>query len=149
MNEALETIIVSQGFNAKAHTIWEAITRVDQMRLWFFDNITSFEPIVGFETKFNVLSGDRNFIHLWKITEVIPNKKIACNWKYDDIAGDSEVSFELIEDSDLTLLKLTHTILQPFPDNIPEFERNSGVAGWNYFIKDRLKSFLDKQMQVT
>ncbi len=34
---------------------------------------------------------------------------------------------------------------QWFFENIPEFSRESCQAGWNYFIKEQLKAFLDKQ----
>jgi len=32
-----------------------------------------------------------------------------------------------------------------FPDDIPEFKRESGVEGWNYLIKKSLKAFLEKE----
>ncbi len=35
--------------------------------------------------------------------------------------------------------------VEKFPDNIPEFKRESDVAGWNYFIKDSLKEFLEEK----
>ena len=41
-----------------------------------FNNIEDFKPKVGFKTRFNVKSEERNFLHLWEITEVDPFKKI-------------------------------------------------------------------------
>lgn len=49
------------------------------MRQWFFENIESFKPEVGFETQFNVQAESRNFLHMWKIIEVVPMKKIVYN----------------------------------------------------------------------
>ena len=49
------------------------------MKLWFFSNKTYFEPVVGFETRFVIQVEDRIFPHLWKLTEVVPNKKISLN----------------------------------------------------------------------
>ena len=43
---------------------------------WFFDNIPEFKPEVGFETQFNVNTGERDFHHVWTITEAIPGQKI-------------------------------------------------------------------------
>ena len=52
------------------------------MRKWYFENIPSFKPEVGFKTQFNVQSQHRNFLHIWKVTEVVPKKMITYNWKY-------------------------------------------------------------------
>ncbi|MBL4887182.1 MAG: SRPBCC domain-containing protein, partial [Flavobacteriaceae bacterium] len=49
-------IIAEQILNAPIGRVWKAITQVDQMHQWFFDNIPSFKAEVGFETQFNVKS---------------------------------------------------------------------------------------------
>ena len=89
-----EPIIVEQTFNTSIDTVWNSITEIDQMRQWYFENIPSFKPEVGFETQFNVQSQDRNFLHMWKVTEVVPLKMIIYNWKYEGYPGDSFVVFE-------------------------------------------------------
>jgi len=114
------------------------------MKQWFFENIESFKPEVGFETQFNVQSQDRNFLHLWKLTEVVSMKRITYNWKYEGYPGDSIVMFELLEQNDQTKLRLTHKVMESFPEDIPEFSRESGIEGWSYFIKKSLKEFLGK-----
>ena len=143
MRKGDQPIIVEQSFDASIESVWKAITDVDQMRQWFFENIRSFKPEVGFETQFNVQSGDRNFLHKWKVTEVMPLKKITYNWKYEVYPGDSFVVFELFGQNNLTVLRLTHKVLESFPQDIPEFRRESGVEGWTYFIKQCLKEFLE------
>ena len=139
-----EPIIVEQTFHASIDTVWKSITEIDLMRQWYFDSIPSFKPEIGFETQFNVESGDKNFLHLWKVIEVVPLKKIAYNWKYDGIPGDSFVAFELFKKNDLTMLRLTHQIMESFPEDIPEFSRENGVEGWTFFIRKSLKDFLEK-----
>jgi uncharacterized protein YndB with AHSA1/START domain len=139
-----EPIVVEQTFQADADTVWKSITEIDLMRQWYFNTIPSFKPEVGFETQFNVESGGRSFLHLWKVTEIVPLKKIVYNWKYDGIPGDSFVVFELFRQNDMTTLRLTHQIKESFPDNIPEFSRESGVIGWTFFIRKSLKEFLQK-----
>ena len=139
-----EPIVVQHTFNASIETVWNAITVIDQMRQWYFENIPSFKPEVGFETQFNVQSGDRNFLHIWQVTQVVHFKKIAYNWKYDDIPGFSVLQFELFKEKNLTKLVLTHRVTESFPDNIPEFKRESGIEGWTFFIKKSLKEFLEK-----
>ena len=144
MKKNQEPIIVEQTFKASVDTVWNAITEIEQMRQWYFESISSFKPEVGFETHFNVESQDRNFLHLWKVTEVVPLKMLAYNWKYEGISGDSFVKFELFEENKLTTLRLTHQVLEDFPDDIPEFSRESGVEGWTFFIRKSLKEFLER-----
>jgi len=138
-----EPIIVEQVFNRSVAAVWQAITNVDQMTQWFFKEIPEFKPIVGFKTQFNIQTPYRDFLHLWTITEVIPLQKIVCNWKYEGYDGDSYVTFELSEAQDQTKLVLSTKVVEDFDDTIDEFKRSSGVAGWNYFIKERLKDFLN------
>ena len=139
-----EPIIIEQTFHRSIETVWNAITVIEQMRQWYFENIPSFEPEVGFETQFNVQSQDRNFLHVWKVTEVVPLKMITYNWKYKGYPGDSYVMFELFKQNNLTKLRLTHQVQESFPEDIPEFARESGVEGWTFFISKRLKEFLEK-----
>ena len=144
MRKTDKPIIVEQTFNTSIDTVWNSITEIDQMRQWYFENIPSFKPEVGFETQFNVQSQDRNFPHMWKVTEVVPLKMITYNWKYEGYQGDSFVMFELFKQNNLTKLRLTHQVQESFPEDIPEFSRESGVEGWTFFIKKSLKEFLEK-----
>ena len=138
-----EPIIVEQTFNASIDALWKAITEIGQMRRWYFENIPSFKPEAGFETQFNVRSQGRNFLHMWKVTEVVPQKMIKYNWKYKDYPGDSFVIWEIFKEGDLTKLKLTVQIEDSFPGDIPEFTRESCMEGWDFFIRKRLKEFLE------
>ena len=142
-----EPIIVEQTFNNSVEEVWTAITQLNQMKQWFFDNIEDFKPEIGFETQFDVHSGERLFRHLWKITEVVPMKKIKYNWKYEGFEGDSFVIFELFEENKQVRLKLSCEIIEDFTADIPEFKRESCIGGWNYFIKERLFAFLTKMAQ--
>lgn len=145
MDKITEPIIVTQLFDTSIDKVWSAITEVEQMKKWYFPVITSFEPKIGFETQFVIQIEDRIFPHLWKVTEVIPQKKISYQWKFEGYPGTGVSTFELTEESHQTELKLTFTTLENFPQNIPEFERESGVEGWNYLIKESLKEYLAKK----
>ena len=137
-------IVVVQGFSHPASVLWKAITNIHEMRKWFFEDIPDFKAEVGFETRFAVESGGRSFEHLWKITEVDPGRRIVCNWKYTGIPGDSFVTFEVTGDEKSSRLRVTTLVLESFPEDIPEFRRESCLGGWTYFIKDRLKVYLDE-----
>ena len=144
MRKEDEPVIVEQTFNSSNDAVWNAITEIDQMRQWYFDNIPAFKAEVGFETQFNVQNEGRNFLHLWKVTEVIPKRKIVYDWRFEGYAGDSFVVFELFEQNNSTKLRLTCHVRESFPQDIPEFKRESCVAGWDYFIRKSLKEYLEK-----
>ncbi len=135
-------VVVEQSFNQSVETVWNALTQINLMKKWYFDNIPDFKPIVGFKTQFNVTSTTRDFLHYWKITEVIPMKKISYEWTFDGINGVGLVTFELSQENNATLLRLTSEGLETFPEDIPEFTYESCLGGWNYFIKERLTEFL-------
>ncbi len=139
MKKTDKPIIVEQTFDRLLKDVWEAITVLDKMKKWFFNNIPSFEPVVGFKTRFVIQVEDRIFPHLWELTEVEPMKKITYDWRYEGYPGSSFVVFELIEEGNQTKLRLTYTVVENFPDNFPEFTRESGIEGWSYFIKKNLK----------
>lgn len=144
MKNTDKPIVVEQIFDVSITELWNAITELKQMKQWFFENIESFEPKVGFETRFVVENEGSVFSHLWKIIEVERLKKITYNWKYEEYTGDSFVTFELVNQGKNTKLKLVHITTKDFPSHIPEFTRESCVGGWNYFIKQRLKEYLKK-----
>lgn len=137
------SVVVEQVFSNSVTQVWQAITQLDQMKQWFFENIPEFKPEVGFKTQFNVSAGERNFLHLWRILEVVPEKSIVYDWRYKEYPGQGIVKFELSETGGQTRLKLTNEGLESFPDHIPEFTRESCHAGWKYFIKEQLKAFLE------
>jgi uncharacterized protein YndB with AHSA1/START domain len=135
-------IIIEQDFNAPVSKVWMAITDKDEMKKWYFD-IAEFKPEVGFE--FNFLAGNdqKKYLHLCKITEVVPDKKLAYTWRYDGYEGNTLVTFELFEEGNKTKLKLTHEGVETFP-KIPGFAKNNFVEGWTNIIGTSLKNFLEK-----
>ena len=143
MIEENKPIIVEQIFNQPANNVWNSITNVEEMRHWFFDNIPDFRAEVGFCTEFSVSTEERNFLHQWKIIEVEPLKKIVYDWSYAEYEGKGIVTFELFEDNQKTKLSVTSHEMDSFPKDIPEFKRESCIAGWNYFIKQNLKDYLE------
>ena len=142
MKQGDAPIVVSQEFENGRDVVWLAITEVDQMRQWFFENIPAFEARVGFKTQFNVHNEGRDFMHLWEIVEVRPGTRIVYDWRYANLPGEGSVVFELSEQDDRILLTLTNTILENFPQDMAEFTDEACRGGWSYFINDRLKTYL-------
>ena len=143
MNKENHPVIVEQSFHVSVGQLWKAISELGQMKNWFFEDIESFLPEVGFETQFNVQSGERDFMHIWRLTEVVPLEKIVCSWKYEGYEGESLVCFETFISENGSCLRLTHSVIENFPQSIPEFTRESCLDGWKYFICDRLKAYTE------
>lgn len=139
----MSKITVAQFFEVPTEFLWSVITRKELMVQWYFNNIPDFKPVVGFKTQFNVKAPSRDFLHIWKVTEVVPFEKIAYEWTFKDIEGKGIVNFELIPKDNGTHLQLSYSGLESFPQNIPEFSAESCKAGWEYFINERLLEFLN------
>src|ERR1700709_1984040 len=102
-----EPFVIERTFNAPINKVWQAITDKNKMKEWYFD-LAEFEPKVGFEFQFTGGTDENKYLHLCKVTEVIPEKKLTHSWKYDGYAGESFVTWELFDEGGKTKVKLTH-----------------------------------------
>jgi len=141
-NQLAESVIVERTLNAPVTRVWKALTDVDQMREWYFD-LKEFKPQVGFEFEFSVEHEGTTYHHLCRVTEVIPEKKIAYTWRYKSEPGDSLVTIELFAEGDNTRLKLTHTGIESFP-RTPAYARKNFEQGWTAIIGTELKQFVEQ-----
>jgi len=115
------------------------------MKQWYFPQLETFQPEKGFETKFNVHHEGKDYLHIWKITDVVPMKKISLEWKYAGYPGNSLVSFELFPEGNKTRLVLTHEGIESFmPAKYPELGKKNFTEGWTAFMDKELKEFLEK-----
>jgi uncharacterized protein YndB with AHSA1/START domain len=137
-----EAIVIERTLNAPVARVWQALTDVDQMRQWYFD-LKEFRPQAGFEFEFVVEHEGNRYHHLCRVTEVIPEKKIAYTWRYKGEPGDSLVTFELFPERNKTRLKLTHTGIETFPKT-PAYARKNFETGWNTIIDSELRQFVEK-----
>ena len=87
------------------------------------------------------------YLHLCKITEVIPGKKLTHSWRYDGYAGNSFVTFELFDEGSKTRVKLTHAGLETFPKENPDLARHNFEVGWTDIIGRSLKEFVEKKLK--
>ncbi len=139
-----EALIIEQVYWVQAATVWKAITDRDEMKMWYFD-LPEFKPEVGCEFQF--MGGPdekRQYKHLCRVTEVIPNRKVAYTWQYKGYPGNTLVTFELSDEGDFTKLKLTHEGLETFPADAPDLAKENFMEGWNWIIRTSLKDYLEK-----
>jgi uncharacterized protein YndB with AHSA1/START domain len=137
-----EPFVIERVYNAPVEKVWQAITNKEKMKQWYFD-LAEFKAETGFEFHFEGGPEDRKYMHLCKVTEVVPGKKISYTWRYEGYEGNSLVSFELFEEGKQTRLKLTHAGLESFPKH-PDFARSNFEAGWNDLIGNLLKKFVEQ-----
>ncbi|MCU4155991.1 SRPBCC domain-containing protein [Carboxylicivirga sp. A043] len=140
-------IIIEQTFNCAAPRLWQAITHVDEMRQWFFDNIPNFRAEIGFETRFMVDAGERQFMHVWKIVDVKEEALIKYQWIYEGYEGIGFVTFKITDGDGVSLLTVISEGLDSYKPQVLEFTRESCALGWKYFINERLKSYIAKAIR--
>ncbi|MDP1677809.1 MAG: SRPBCC domain-containing protein [Bacteroidota bacterium] len=139
-----ESFIIERTYSAPAEKVWKAITDKNEMKQWYFD-LAEFKAEVGFEFQFTGgPSPEKQYLHLCKITEVIPGKKLTHSWRYDGYEGNSFVTFELFAEGGKTRLKLTHAGLETFPNENPDLAKHNFVEGWTDIIGRSLKEFVEK-----
>lgn len=135
---------IEREVDAPAARVWQALTDPDELKNWmpFF---SGFQPVVGHKITFKLgRDPQHQYTHISKVIEVVEGKKLTYGWRYDGYAGDSHVSFELFPEGDKTRVVLTHTILEPFPVDNPDFASGNFAEGWN-FTADGLKKYVEKE----
>lgn len=134
--------------NQKVDKVWEALIHPEKMKKWYF-NISNFEAkegeIFDFIVSITDEDGEHDFRHLFKILEVIPNKKLRHTWEYPgNSPGTSTLTWELIPEGDSTKVILTHEGLENISDeNSRYFTMASYITGWKNILKG-MKEHLEK-----
>ena len=137
-----EPIKIDKLLKATPEKIWQAITDKDQMKQWYF-SLPEFRAEPGFEFRFEGGDENRTFMHICRVTEVIPKKKLAYSWRYEGYEGNSLVTFELFPEGEIRRLRLTHAGLESVPANEPALAKANFATGWNHIIGVSLKDFLE------
>lgn len=137
-------IIVEETLKAPVNKVWKVLTDIHEMEQWYFE-IDEFEPEVGFVFTFYGGSEEEKYLHICKIKEIIPNARLSYSWQYEGLDGSSLVIFDLTQSGNDTLLRLTHEGVETFPQNKPDFRRNSFEKGWNDIIRIYLKEYVESK----
>ena len=136
-------IIITVDINASRINIWSALTELNLMRQWFFDNIPDFKAKVGFQTTFDIHNEGRLFRHEWKVLEVQPEQSITTQWTFEGYEGVSHVTFSIDGIGPSHAVTVKAWAVEDHDTSIPEFRRESGVGGWTFFMNERLKGFCE------
>jgi uncharacterized protein YndB with AHSA1/START domain len=137
-------IEMERVYNADTKTVWNALIDPAKMKEWYFD-LPGFEARVGYEFQFYGGTKDNQYLHLCRIMEVVPEKKLSYTWRYEGYEGNTLVTFELFpENDDQTRLKLTHEGLETLPQNVKDFDTGNFVKGWTAILGTSLMNYLNK-----
>jgi len=137
-----EPIIMDELLAAPVHIVWNALTDSTEMKAWYFD-LPGFTPEVGYEFTFSGGTEEKSYLHLCRVTEVAEQKILTYSWRYDGYAGNSFVTWELFGEEDRTRVKLTHTGLETFPADNPDFDKKNFLQGWTDIITKSLKQYVE------
>lgn len=139
-----QTYKIERTFNAGRKDVWLALTDKDLMKQWYFD-LSEFKAEVGFVFEFTGQTEEGvQYLHRCEITEVIKEQKLTHTWSYVGYEGTSYLTFELFDEGENTLLKLTHAGIGNFPSEVKDFAFQNFEKGWNHIINITLKEFLEK-----
>ena len=135
-----QAFTIERTYDAPPANVWKAITQKELLKQWYFD-IPDFKAVAGHEFTFEGNGPcEKPNLHLCKITEVIPGKKLAYTWRYEGVEGSSLVTFELFPEGGKTRLRLTHAGLETFPRDL--VEKKNFAAGWTRMVEISLPAFL-------
>jgi uncharacterized protein YndB with AHSA1/START domain len=143
-----EPFIIERVFDAPVEMIWRALTDKNEMKKWYFD-LEEFKAQPGFEFSFTGGKDDVEYLHLCKVIDVVPKKKLSYTWKYEGYTGESKVIFELFPEGNKTRLKLTHEGLETFAAATnPDFDKKNFAQGWTDIIGRSLAEYLVKSTKT-
>lgn len=138
------TFTTERIFKASRKDVWRALTEKDLMKQWYFD-LPEFKAEVGFT--FGIVGGEEGgtqYEHHFEILEVIPEQKLMHTWCFVGYEGVSYLTYELFDEGENTKLVLTHSGLESFPADNPDFEYHKFEIGWNHILDNSLKNYLEK-----
>jgi uncharacterized protein YndB with AHSA1/START domain len=138
-----DPIVVETVVNAPASVVWQALTNKDKMKNWYFD-LKEFRPEIGFVFQFYGGVEERQYLHLCKVIEAIPAKKLSHTWMYENVPTETIVTWELTSDNNETTVKVTQVGVDNFPTDNKDFARENFVAGWTHIVKTALKDYVEK-----
>ena len=132
-------LVQEYNYEAPIAKVWEALTDRDKMKRWYFPQLQKFQPVLGYEFQFN--DDSHEYHKEWFVTKIVAGSTFAHSWAYKGHAGSSEVVFDLFEKGNTTMLRVTQTGLESFP-NHPHFKRERFERGWDNLLGENLKRLL-------
>lgn len=140
----MSIIKVSSTYSFPVEKVWNAITKPEEMKKWYFF-VHNFELKEGNVFTFYEKESGGTYLHQCEILQIIPEKLFEHTWEHPSHSkGKSWLKWELeAVDAAHTQLTLTHSGLENFADAGPEFAPENYEGGWDAFVKTSLKNYLN------
>ncbi len=140
-----QPFVIERIYTAPISLVWQAITDSACMKEWYFD-LPGFRAEPGYEFSFMGGNDCVQYLHLCRVTEVIPLQKLSHTWRYEGYPGDSLVTWELFEDGDKTRVRLTHSGLESFGTTHPDLAPHNFATGWTSIFDRSLSAYLTRKV---
>ncbi|MXV37356.1 SRPBCC domain-containing protein [Flavobacteriaceae bacterium Ap0902] len=140
----LRPIQVSTKIIAPIEKVWDAITKPQRMREWYFDVVEN-EIIDGSVFSFYEPGDEHEFYHECFVLEFEEPTKFRHTWAYPKLSqGSSTVNWDLKKEGDMTEVILTHESIHELEDAGPEITRENFAEGWIEILNENLKTYLEE-----
>lgn len=138
----MNSVKVEAVFNATQSQVWEALTKPEIMKVWYF-TIPNFELTEGKEFQFYENEGT-TFLHVCKILKIENQHLFQHTWTHPEQSkGSSIVTWTIKEiESGKVQVTLVHEGLNSFADGGANFAPANYEMGWNALVKTSLRNYL-------
>lgn len=140
-----EPVVKEIVINAPISKVWSALTEKEQIEKWL---MPANDFILEAGNTFNMLGRNRgiDYLHICKITEIIPEKKLSYTWGIKDKLSDTLVTYELEDIEGKTKLTLTHSGWDKVTLAEPGTGRDDYNNGWQFVIPG-LKKYVEDNVK--
>jgi len=139
----MDTVTTTQVYKNSLEEVWRALSDEQAVQKWFFP-VRNYQFEVGSAFTFHESEDSQKFLHKCRFTEIVPMKRIAYSWEYPEYSkGSSAVTWELEPLGASTKVTLTHSGLETFADAGDEFKPENFQFGWDHFVHDVLRLYLN------
>lgn len=139
----MEAISLSYTYQVAASKLWNAITRPEEMKHWYF-NIRDLELKEGAVFTFYEAETGGAFLHRCMIRSIVPEQKFEHTWEHPSHSTGISVLTWYIEaiTENVSRLTLTHAGTESFADAGPEFAKENYMTGWKEILGYSLRNYL-------
>ena len=135
-------IIISYNFNSGIEKVWNALSKEDELKQWYFP-VDNYEFEVGKTFTFYESCDSKQYFHSCQFLNIIPNKLIEYSWAHPNQSkGTSVVKWEIEPNGEQIKVTLTHTGIETFADAGAAFSKDNFEMGWNAIIGNMLRNYL-------
>jgi len=139
----MATVTLSHTYKAPAAKVWNALTRPEEMKKWYF-HVRDFELKEGNVYTFYEKEYEGTYLHRCEILRIQPLQLFEHTWEHPSHSEGTSILQWLLEpvDENETTLTITHSGLENLADGGPDFAPENYEFGWKGFMHIFLRNYL-------